>query len=89
MRTEVKHGFARGYVYSVLGGLVGTLTAAMLVDWLLPFVYNIGLNGFRGSIFAWIFMGGLIAIDFISARQNSDSGQSSPIPTLNLFKITG
>jgi hypothetical protein len=55
-------GFGRGYVYGALGGLAGTLVAAMLVDWVLPFVYNIGMTGFRASVLAWIFMGGLISL---------------------------
>jgi hypothetical protein len=56
-------GFARGYVYGALGGLAGTLVAALLVDWVLPFVYNIGMTGFRASVLAWVFLGGLIALE--------------------------
>jgi hypothetical protein len=58
-------GFARAYAYGVLGGLAGTLMAAFLVDWVLPFVYNIGLRGFRASILPWIFFGGLISVEQI------------------------
>jgi hypothetical protein len=39
------------------------------VDWVLPFVYNIGLTGFRASILPWIFMGGLIGVEQM-VRQN-------------------
>jgi hypothetical protein len=66
---SVPEGFAKGYVYSVLGGLAGTMVAAYLVDWVLPFVYNIGMNGFRASVVAWIFMGGLVCIEQIARRQ--------------------
>ena len=62
-------GFALGYVYGALGGLAGTLVAAYLVDWVLPFVYNIGMNGFRASILAWLFMGGLVSIEQIVRRK--------------------
>ena len=65
LRERVPEGFERAYVYGVLGGLAGTLFAGFLVDWFLPFVYNIGLKGFRASILAWIFMGGLVAIERI------------------------
>jgi len=34
----------------------------MLGDWILPFLYNIGLMGFRASILFWLFTGGLIAL---------------------------
>jgi hypothetical protein len=66
-------GFAKGYLYGALGGLIGTLVAAYLVDWVLPFVYNIGMNGFRASILAWLFLGGIVSIEQIVRRQaNSD-----------------
>ncbi len=63
--NQLPDGFARSYSYSVLAGIAGTLMAAFLVDWVLPFVYNIGFNGFRASILPWIFFGGLISIEQI------------------------
>jgi hypothetical protein len=63
LRENSPEGFALGYVYGALGGIAGTLVAGFLVDWVLPFVYNIGMAGFRASIFAWIFMGGLISLE--------------------------
>jgi hypothetical protein len=67
-------GFAKGYIYGALGGLVGTLVAAYLVDWVLPFVYNIGMTGFRASILAWLFLGGVVSIEQIVRRHaNSES----------------
>jgi len=62
MRNRVPDGFPKAYVLGVLGGLIGTLLLAGLGDWVIPFVYNIGLNGFRASIFVFIFLGGLVAI---------------------------
>jgi O-Antigen ligase len=62
---KLKDGFARGYAYGILAGLAGVVMAAFLVDWILPFAYNIGLNGFRSSILPWIFFGGLISIQQI------------------------
>jgi len=56
-------GFAQAYSYGVLAGIVATLVAAYLGDWVLPFVYNVGLPGFRASILPWIFMGGVIALE--------------------------
>jgi hypothetical protein len=56
-------GFAQSYSYGALAGIAGTLVAAFLVDWVLPFVYNIGFTGFRASILPWIFIGGLIALE--------------------------
>jgi O-antigen ligase len=69
LRKRAPEGFAQAYVYGAIGGLAGTFAAAMLVDWVFPFVYNIGLNGMRGSMLAWIFLGGLISIEQIVRRQ--------------------
>ena len=62
LRERVPEGFAKAYVYGALGGLVGTLVAAMLGDWVLPFVYNVGLQGFRTGVLAWLFLGGLVVL---------------------------
>jgi hypothetical protein len=65
LRNKVAAGFEKAFVYAALGGLAGTLFAGMLGDWILPFVYNVGLNGFRGSVVAWLMLGGLVALDRI------------------------
>jgi O-antigen ligase len=62
--------FARAYVIAVIGGLAGTLTAGMLGDWILPFVYNIGLRGFRTSVIGWMLMAGLVVIEQIYLENN-------------------
>lgn len=67
MRIRVPEGFARGYVYGALGGLAGVVVACALGDWLLPFVYNIGLSGMRTTIPVWMFLGGLVALQRMSA----------------------
>jgi O-antigen ligase len=61
--NRLPDGFARAYSYGVLAGLIATLVAAYLGDWVLPFVYNVGLSGFRASILPWIFMGGVIGLE--------------------------
>ena len=63
MRERIPNGFPRAYVYGALGGLAGTLVASTLVDWVLPFVYNIGLGGFRASVIVWMFLGGLVSLN--------------------------
>lgn len=65
LANKLPEGFAKAYSYSVLAGIAGTLLAAFLVDWVLPFVYNIGFTGFRASILPWIFFGGLVAVEQI------------------------
>jgi O-antigen ligase len=70
LRNQVPAGFARAYVYGALGGLAGMLVAGILGDWVLPFFYNLGLNGFRSSVYGWLFLGGLVAIEQMIVRQN-------------------
>ena len=75
LRASVPEGFTKAYVYGVIGGIAGTLVAAALVDWVLPFVYNIGMTGFRGSVFAWIFLGGLVSIEQIVRGQANTNAE--------------
>ena len=63
LRNRVADGFEKAYVYGVLGGWVATLAAGAFGDWVLPFVYNVGLVGMRSSILPWIFFGGLLALE--------------------------
>lgn len=71
---KLPDGFARGYAYGVLAGIVATPVAAFLGDWVLPFVYNIGLTGFRSSILPWIFFGGVIAIEQMLLQNSKSQG---------------
>lgn len=63
LRAKVEDGFEKAFVYGTLGGWVATLVAATFGDWVLPFVYNVGLGGMRSSILPWIFFGALIMLD--------------------------
>lgn len=74
--NKLPDGFAMSYSFGVLAGIVGTLVASFLVDWVLPFVYNIGFNGFRASVLPWIFMGGVVAIENanLGSKQNLKRG---------------
>jgi hypothetical protein len=68
LQNKLLTGFTKAYVYSVFAGIIATLVAAFLGDWVLPFIYNVGLTGFRASILPWIFMGGLVAIEKLSTE---------------------
>lgn len=65
LRDKMPEGFPTAYMYGALGGFVATILAGMLGDWILPFVYNVGLEGFRASGLAWIFMGAVVALEHI------------------------
>jgi hypothetical protein len=49
--------------------VAGTLVAAGLGDWVLPFVYNIGLIGLRASLLGWLFLGGLLVVEKLAKEQ--------------------
>jgi O-antigen ligase len=55
-------GFQRAFALGALGGLTGTLAAALLGDWVIPFVYNQTLMQLPSSTFAWIFLGAVLAL---------------------------
>jgi hypothetical protein len=63
LKSRVPEGFARAYVIGALAGLVATVVSGFLGDWIVPFVYNVGIHGFQGSLLAWFFLGGLVALD--------------------------
>ena len=67
LAARLPEGFARGYAHSMFAIVCGALMAAFLVDWLLPFAYNIGLEGVRASVLLWIFFGGLVSIEQMEA----------------------
>ncbi|MCC6499791.1 MAG: hypothetical protein IT313_05930 [Anaerolineales bacterium] len=71
LKDKVTEGFSRAYAYGIIGGMAGVILAAFLVDWVLPFAYNIGLDGFRASILPWVFFGGLVSIQQIYLREKS------------------
>lgn len=64
-RTE----FERAFVYGALAGLAAMFVAGFLGDWLIPFVYNITLAGFRASVIGWVFLGALVAIKYNYRRE--------------------
>ena len=75
--NQVPEGFHKAYVIGALGGLAGTLMSGMLGDWFLPFVYNVGLVGFRSSVFAWLFLGGLVVYEQLARQAKSGLSEST------------
>jgi hypothetical protein len=63
LTKQFPEGFSRAYAHGVFAGLCATMVAAFLGDWVLPFVYNVGLAGFRASILPWMFLGGVVGLE--------------------------
>jgi hypothetical protein len=55
-------GSQRTLAYIVCGGLVGSAVAMQLGDWIIPFAYNQGIEGYRYTVFSWIFLGVLMSL---------------------------
>jgi len=74
LKDKVHSGFEDAYVYACLGGLVAMLASGMLGDWILPFVYNVGLVGMRSSLLGFLYLGGLVALSrIVTARTVADT----------------
>jgi O-antigen ligase len=71
LRKQTTDSFSQFYVNSVLAGFAAMLASGMMADWFLPYLYNIGMPGFRGSIFAWLFLGGLLSLENIHRNANA------------------
>jgi hypothetical protein len=67
-------GFARVYALAMLGGLAGTIVADMIAATSLPFVYNVGFKGLRGSVLGWMLLGGLVVLENLSHAE-AESGR--------------
>jgi hypothetical protein len=71
LRQREPGGFAQAYVYGALGGFVATVVSGMLGDWMLPFVYNVGIVGMRSSVLGWLFLGALVAVDHMTRQSRT------------------
>lgn len=63
LRVRYPTGFAGGYVYAMFAAWGGIMVIMVFADWFLPFVYNIGFDGYQASILVWMFLGGLVALE--------------------------
>jgi O-antigen ligase len=80
LHRDARPGFDRAFVLGTFGGLAGMAVAAMLGDWVLPFFYNIGMDGFRSSMLGWLFLGGLLALDSANGKTSQAALGESSVP---------
>jgi O-antigen ligase len=55
-------GSTRTLAYITCGGLLGSMVAMQLGDWIIPFAYNQGIEGYRYTVFSWLFLGILMSL---------------------------
>jgi len=77
LRQRYRSGFTAGYVNGVLAAWVSMLVIMLLLDWFLPFVYNVGFTGFQASVPVWLFMGGLVALEKMAPREGVTQGEEN------------
>ncbi len=73
-------GFGKAYAAAAVGILVAMSAASVLGDWLFPFVYNIGLDGFRDSSVTWLVLGGLLVLKSTSGTDRQAAARELSPP---------
>jgi O-antigen ligase len=61
-RRRWTEGLPAGLAHGGLAGLAGMTVAMALGDWVIPFVYNQTLAGFRYTLHSWIILGAVAAL---------------------------
>jgi len=68
-----RRGFVAGYVNGMMAAWVGAMVIMMLLDWIIPFVYNVGFPGFQAGLLVWLFWGGLVAVEAVDREGGPDA----------------
>lgn len=56
-------GFSRAHANGVLCGFLAAIVSSFFIaDWLIPYVYNIGFNGFPQAAYSWLLLGTLVPL---------------------------
>lgn len=76
LRSSFRDGFTGGYLAGMIGAWVGVMAIMALADWFLPFVYNIGFQGFQASLPIWMFFGGIVTLEQIARDPNVSQGSA-------------
>lgn len=62
LRYQGKSDFKEAFVNTAFGGIVASLVAMALGDWVLPFAYNITIMGFDHAMHAWLAPGLMLSL---------------------------
>lgn len=69
-----QRGLYGGFANAALGGLAGATIAMALGDWVIPFIYNQGIEGFRYTLHTWVYLG--LAAGLTEASLKTRDGQA-------------
>ncbi|HHX42550.1 MAG TPA: hypothetical protein GX714_00985 [Chloroflexi bacterium] len=70
--THHRRDFAEGFTAAFAGGLAGTVVAAALGDWVLPFVYTQTIAGFDYALYTWVMLGAAQALRYFVPTRNHE-----------------
>ncbi len=67
-RLHGRHDFLEAFAIIGLSGTLGGLLMMMFGDWLFPFAYTQSIAGFNYSVYNWLFMGAMLALDHMTCK---------------------
>ncbi len=70
-RVRGRFDFVHAFVVGTAGGLVGTVVATGLGDWILPFVYTQTIAGFDYALYTWLLLGSAQAVNHMLQRETN------------------
>lgn len=67
-RVKGRRDFLEALAATGLGGTLGCIVIMAFGDWLLPFAYTQTIAGYSYTVYSWLFMGTILALDLITAK---------------------
>jgi O-antigen ligase len=65
-RLRGRRDFKEALAVSAFAGLIGCIVIMAFGDWMLPFAYTQTIAGFNYTIYSWLFIGTLLALDHMT-----------------------
>lgn len=75
-RNSMPNPFLTAFNNGVLAGFVGMLSAMMLNDWFVPFVYNTGISAFDWNVYAWLLVGTMVGLKRFVVQKEQEPNQA-------------
>jgi len=69
-------GLLRTVAIVATAGWAAALLSMVFGDWILPFVYNQGIVGFRYAVYSWIFLGLLVVVRQMADQQSVSTSEA-------------
>ncbi len=74
-RLRGQGDFQEALAVALFGGLIGCIIIMGFGDWLLPFAYTQTIAGYSYTVYSWLFLGALLALDHLTRDQKSTMQQ--------------